>query len=67
MNIAKVSEIMAWENQNLGFLSRGGFVVPPKIDTSTLGECVVLGDADLTEDEAIDWDALQEVRFDLGL
>ena len=67
MNIAKVCEIMAWENQNLGFLAREGFVVPPKLDTSTLGECVVLGDEDLAETEEIDWDTLQEVRFDLGM
>lgn len=67
MNIAKVCEIMAWENQNLGFLSREGFMVPLKIDTSTLGECVMLKDEDLAEDEAIDWTSLQAVRFDLGL
>ena len=42
-------------------------MVPPKLDTSTLGECVVLGDEDLAETEEIDWDTLQEVRFDLGM
>ena len=67
MNIAKVCEIMAWENQNLGLLDREGFCVPVKSNTRSLGECIVLGDEDLQEDETIDWKALQEVRFELGL
>ncbi len=51
MNIAKVCEIMAWENQNLGILNENGFKVPLEINTNFLGECVTLSDADLDEED----------------
>lgn len=47
MNIAKVCEIMAWENKNLGFLGDDGFVVPVNRDNNILGEAVILTDDDL--------------------
>lgn len=50
MNIAKVCEIMAWENKNLGFLDQNGFKVPLTMDEDILGESIVVTDEDLIED-----------------
>lgn len=47
MTIAKVCEIMSWENQNLGFLNSDGFVVPIYANENFVGECVTLSDEDL--------------------
>ena len=47
MTIAKVCEIMSWENQNLGFLNSDGFVVPIHANENFVGECVTLSDDDL--------------------
>ena len=44
MNIAKVCEIMAWENRNMGFLSSQGFEVPVKMNPDIIGNCIVLDD-----------------------
>lgn len=52
MNIAKVCEIMAWENKNLGLLDRDGFRVPLEVNGNILGECIILSDEDLLEDGA---------------
>ena len=51
MTIAKVCEIMAWENKNLGLLDREGFRVPLEVNGNILGECIILSDEDLLEDE----------------
>ncbi len=53
MNIAKVCEIMAWENQNLGILNENGFKVPLEMNENFLGECITLSDADLDEDDDV--------------
>ena len=47
MNIAKVCEIMAWENRNMGFLDTDGFTVPVKVNPDVIGNCIVLDDAAL--------------------
>ncbi len=47
MNIAKVCEIMAWENQQLGLLNDSGFAVPLNFNSSLSGECLTLTDDDL--------------------
>lgn len=47
MTIAKVAEIMAWENQNLGFLSNQGFTVSLNINENFIGECITLSEEDL--------------------
>ena len=52
MTIAKVCEIMAWENKNLGLLDRDGFRVPLEVNGNILGECIILTDEDLLEDGA---------------
>lgn len=47
MNIAKVCEIMGWENKNLGFLDENGFKVPLDMNADILGEVVIIDDEDL--------------------
>lgn len=54
MTIAKVCEIMAWENQNLGFLNSDGFVVPLNMNENFIGECITLSEDDLTDDVEIE-------------
>lgn len=50
MTIAKVCEIMAWENKNLGIIDEEGFrVVLPKLGKANLiGESIILTDNDLS-------------------
>lgn len=47
MNIAKVCEIMAWENKQLGILDENGFNIALNFDQNMLGECIILDDEDL--------------------
>ena len=49
LNIAKVCEIMAWENQNIGILDKNGFQVPLKLNENFLGECITLKKEDLQD------------------
>lgn len=51
MNIAKVCDIMSWENKNLGILTKNGFQVPIRVNPNILAECVVLNDTDIDEAE----------------
>lgn len=51
MNIAKVCDIMSWENKNLGILTKHGFQVPIRVNPNILAECVVLNDTDIDEAE----------------
>lgn len=44
MNIAKVCEIMAWENRNMGFLTGEGFAVPVRMNPDIIGNSIVLDD-----------------------
>lgn len=53
MNVAKVCEIMAWENKNLGILNRDGFTVPLAANKNMIGECVILDETDLEDMEDI--------------
>ena len=48
MTIAKVCEIMTWENQNIGILTPEGFCVPLNMNQHYVGECLTLSDEDLT-------------------
>lgn len=54
MTIAKVCEIMAWENQNLGMLTPQGFTVPIQMNENFVGECITLSDEDLEENDSIE-------------
>lgn len=49
MNIAKVCDIMAWENKQLGILTKQGFTVPVQINTNIMSEAVVLNNQDIDE------------------
>lgn len=59
MNIAKVCEIMAWQDKMLGFLGQDGFTVPLQ-RTSYMGECLLLTDEDLEKIEAVKADVPTE-------
>lgn len=50
MTIAKVCEIMTWEDQNIGILTPEGFSVPLSMNQHYVGECLTLSDEDLTRD-----------------
>lgn len=54
MNVAKVCDIMAWENKMLGILDRDGFTVKIDANPNIIAECVILDDADLEEIDVID-------------
>jgi len=49
MTIAKVAEIMAWQDQNLGFLDEDGFTVPLQMNQNFVGECITISEDDLEE------------------
>ena len=51
MTMAKVCEIMTWENQNLGILTQEGFCVPLAPHNYEAGECITLTDADLEREK----------------
>lgn len=51
MSIAKVSEIMTWENQNIGILTSRGFNIPLKSNEHYVGECITLSEDDLDNAE----------------
>lgn len=53
MTIAKVCEIMAWENQNIGIVDVNGFTMPLNINENFVGECITLSDEDLEDADAI--------------
>lgn len=54
MTIAKVCEIMAWENQNIGILDGSGFNIPLQLNAGFVGECVTLTEEDLEDEEIED-------------
>ena len=47
MNIAKVCDIMAWQNKHMGFLNADGFAVPINLNSSILGNMLVMDEDDL--------------------
>ena len=49
MNIARVCEIMTWENQSFGFLTAAGFAVPVQINEEFAGECTIFTADDLQD------------------
>jgi hypothetical protein len=51
MNVAKVSEIIAWAYKNMGLLSARGFTIPIDISKSILGEDVIYRDDDISDVE----------------
>ena len=59
MNIAKVCEIMAWQDKMLGFLNKDGFAVPLQ-KTPFIGECLLLTDEELDDIEVVEADSTVE-------
>lgn len=51
MNIAKIADIMDWQNNKLGISDTNGFCVPLHIKPDTLGRTSIFRDSDLTEGE----------------
>ena len=51
MNVAKVSEIIAWAYKNMGMLSERGFTVPLDISKTILGEDIIFRDDNLDDVE----------------
>ncbi|MBR2009019.1 MAG: hypothetical protein IJ936_02725, partial [Peptococcaceae bacterium] len=49
MNIAKVCDIMAWQNKHMGFLNADGFAVPVELNPSILGNMLVVNESELQE------------------
>lgn len=49
MNIAKVCEIMAWGDKNIGLLTENGFTVPVYLETQQIGQTVIFEADDLAE------------------
>ena len=55
MNIAKVAEIMDWENHNLGLCDESGFAVLLKFNTEFMAECTTISEKALDDiDEEIE-------------
>lgn len=44
MSVANIADIMSWALQNMGYLNKDGFLVPPDLGNKVLGECIVLND-----------------------
>ncbi len=53
MTIAKVGEIITWQNQNIGILSPYGYQIPLCINDNYIGECITLSEEDLEEELVI--------------
>ena len=49
MNIAKVCDIMAWENKHMGFLKPEGFAVPVELNPVILGDMLVMDEEELAQ------------------
>lgn len=47
MNIAKVCDIMAWGDKNIGLLTDKGYTVPVYLQAQQIGKTVIFEDADL--------------------
>ena len=62
MTIAKVCEIMSWQDMNFGILDKEGFKVPLNLNGSFLGECITLKNRDIEEDDGIESFRAGEVR-----
>lgn len=50
MTVAKLCEIMTWENQNIGILTPEGFNIELNANKNYVGECVTLSDNDLKKE-----------------
>ena len=53
MNIAKVCDIMAWENKHLNILGKDGFKVPIEMNASMTAETIIVDNEELAELEKL--------------
>ena len=51
MTIAKVSEIITWQNQHIGILTPQGYQIPIQMNERFIGECTTYSEDDLLEDD----------------
>lgn len=47
MTIAKLCDVMAWQDKELGFINDKGFQVPVRANKQGVGECTIFQDEDL--------------------
>ena len=51
MTIAKVSDIITWQNQNIGILTPQGYQIPLELNERFIGECTTYSEEDLIKDD----------------
>ena len=51
MTIAKVSDIITWQNQNIGILTPQGYQIPLQLNERFIGECTTYSEEDLLKDD----------------
>lgn len=49
MTIAKICDILTWQNQQLGFLDKGGFTVPITMNETLQGESMTISEDELNQ------------------
>jgi len=49
MTIAKICDIMAWQNKNLGFMDGNGFTVPVTINPNIIGSSMIFSNEELEQ------------------
>lgn len=49
MTIAKICDILVWQNKNLGFLDGSGFKVPLQVSSNLIGESIVFSNEELSQ------------------
>ena len=50
MTVAKLCEIMTWQNQNIGILTPEGYQIETNMNDHFIGECITFSDQDLAKD-----------------
>ncbi len=49
MTIAKICDILTWQNEQLGFLDKDGFQVPVRINENLQGESITISEDELNQ------------------
>ena len=49
MTIAKICDILTWQNQQLGILDKGGFTVPITMNETLQGESMTISEDELNQ------------------
>lgn len=64
MTIAKVCEIMSWQDMNLGIMNKNGFSVPLNMNENFLGQCITIKERDLDNDAIEDLHSGEVVSYE---